>query len=136
MPFQQIYCSQEGCRWHTEVKGGHFHYSRERHGFYCDDCFGAPPLTLNDCADRWHFTTRHLNGHPIEVKSLNHLRLLEKQYGVSNQAANNMQAHWNDAPSVRPQPMNPELERFLGKAREMPQFGRSEVRGGWNETHR
>ena len=96
----------------------------------CEDCFNAPPIPMS-CEDRWNFTTTHFNGERIEVKGLNHLRQLEKQFGVSSHAANYDKSNWDTPPSVRPQPMNPELERMLGKAREMGGGGRSEVSGGW-----
>ena len=132
MPFQQVFCSEPNCRWHTEVKGGHFYYSAERRGMYCDDCFNAPPPVLNPGKELWHFTTTHFNGEKIEVKDGAHLDRLCRQFGVSNQARENMQSHWNDAPSVRPQPANPELERMLGKAREMGQVDKgSRVEGSW-----
>ena len=127
-----VLCANPDCRWSKEVKGGSFRYSAERRGIYCDDCFSAPPAVLNPGKDLWTFTTTHLNGERVEVKGLAHLRQLEKQHGVSNQALNNDQAHWDIPPSVRSEPMHPELERFLGKGREMGQRDKgSRVAGGW-----
>ena len=134
MAFQKIYCADPGCRWHTESKGGSFNYSAEKKGFYCDDCFNAPFPVLNPGKELWHFTTTHLNGERIEVKDRAHLLRLEKQFGVSNQALHNDQAHWDIPPSSRPEPMNPEMERFLGKAREMGQMDRgSRVSGEFGD---
>ena len=129
-----MFCDNKDCRWHTEVRGGHFNYSRERGGLYCDDCFNAPPPVLNPGKELWHFTTTHLNGERIEVKDRAHLMRLEKQFGVSSQALHNDQAHWDIPPSVRPQPQNAEMERFLGKAREMGQMDRgSRVSGEFGD---
>lgn len=126
-----VLCANPNCRWHTEVKGGAFNYSPEQKGFFCEDCFWVAPLDP-DCKDRWHFTTTHFNGQPIEVKGAAHLRQLEKQFGVSSHAYNHDSRNWDTPPSVRPQPMNPELQRFLGKAAEMGQRDRgSRVSGSW-----
>ncbi len=128
-----VLCANPDCRWSKEVKGGSFQYSAERRGFFCEDCFWVRPIDP-DCKDRWHFTTTHFNGQPIEVKGAAHLRQLEKQFGVSNHAFNYDRSNWDSPPSVRPQPMNPELERFLGKAREMGQCDRgSRVSGEYGE---
>jgi len=116
------YCANPDCRWNKELKGGKFIYSHRFKGFICEDC-GFLPVP-SECKDLWNFTTTHFNGQPIEVKGLNHLRQLEKQFGVSNHAANYERRNWNTPPSVRPHPMNPELERMLGKAKEMGQMDR------------
>jgi hypothetical protein len=134
MAFQKMFCAEPGCRWHTESKGGHFNYSAERKGFYCEDCFNAPPPVLNPGKELWHYATTHFNGERIEIKDGAHLDRLCRQFGVSNQARENMESHWNDAPSSRPEPMNPELARFLGKAREMGQMDRgSRVSGEFGD---
>lgn len=128
-------CATEGCPKNLENRGGEFVYSQEDRCFYCKECFSIPKY-MDDCKELYDFTTTHLNGEKIHVKGKQHLMRLEKAFGVSHHQLNNYQRNWSTPPSHRPEPMNPELERFLGKAREMPQFGRSDVRGGWNETHR
>ena len=126
-----VLCANPDCRWHKEVRGGAFQYSAERHGFFCEDCFFVKPL-LDDCKNLWEFDTTHFNGERIHVKDRNHLDLLCKQFGVSNHARENDRSNWDTPPSVRPQPMNPELSRMLGKASEMGQRDRgSRVSGGW-----
>jgi hypothetical protein len=52
----------------------------------------------------WDFTTTHFNGERVHVKSLNHLRQLEKKFGCSNVAANNMSSRWNATPPPLPRP--------------------------------
>jgi hypothetical protein len=134
MAFQKSFCANPGCRWHTEEKGGHFTYSPIRRGMFCDDCFNAPPPVLNPGKNLWNYTTTHFNGERIEIKDGAHLDRLCRQFGVSNQARENMESHWNDSPSVRPQPQNAEMERFLGKAREMGQMDRgSRVSGEFGD---
>lgn len=134
MAYQTTYCADPGCRWHTEVKGGHFNYSAERKGFYCDDCFNAAPPVLDGCKNLWDFTTTHFNGEKIHVTDGAHLDRLCKQFGVSNHAREHYKSNWDTPPSVRPQPMNPELARFLGKAQEMGQRDKgSRVSGGWDQ---
>jgi hypothetical protein len=126
-----VLCSNPDCRWNKEVKGGSFPYSHRFGGFVCQDCLHMRPV-FNPGKNLWSFTTTHLNGERIEVKGLSHLRQLEKQFGVSNQALNNDQSHWDIPPSVRPEPMNPELARFLGKASEMGRMDKgSRVSGDW-----
>ena len=126
-----VLCSNPDCRWSKEVKGGNFQYSAERRGFFCDDCFWVKPV-LDGCKNLWEFDTTHFNGEKIHVKNLAHLDQLCRQYGVSNQARENYKSNWDCPPSVRPQPQNPELERMLGKAREMGQRDKgSRVSGDW-----
>lgn len=126
-----IYCGNPDCRWHTEVKGGSFTYSAERRAFFCEDCFYWRPQ-LNDCKNLWDFTTTHFNGEKIHVRDGAHLDQLCKQFGVSNQARENMERNWDRAPERRPEPMNPELARLVAKGNEM-RFGRAEIGGGFRE---
>ena len=128
-------CATEGCPKNLEHRGGHFIYSREDRCFYCEDCFSIPKI-MNDCAELYNFTTTHLNGEKIHVQGKQHLMRLERQYGVSHQQLNNMERNWDQPSSHRPEPMHPELERLMGKAREMGHEPRGRVSGGWNETHR
>jgi hypothetical protein len=118
-----VLCGNPDCRWHKEARGGTFTYSQERKLMLCKDCFGAPPIPMG-CEDRWNFTTTHFNGQPIEVKGIRHLDQLCKQFGVSNHAREYDHSNWNTPPSVRPQETNRELDRMLGKAREMGQRDR------------
>jgi hypothetical protein len=132
MPFQKMYCADPGCRWHTESKGGEFVFSAERGGFYCPECFRAGPPVMNSAKNLWDFTTTHFNGEKIHVRDAAHLQRLEKQFGVSNQAFHNDHAHWDIPPSSRPEPMNAELARFIGKASEMGRMDKgSRVSGEW-----
>lgn len=108
-----LFCANEGCPKHLTKCGGAFIYSRERQAFFCKDCFQAAPPVLADCKDRWNFTTTHFTGQPIEVKGLNHLRQLEKQYGCSNHAANNMERNWSTPPPVRSIPLHPKLAEMI-----------------------
>lgn len=117
MPLRTM-CANPRCPKHTTYSGGEFIYSNERKDFFCKECFSVPAI-LNGCKNLWEFDTTHFNGEKIHVRDARHLQELEKQYGVSNQAFHNDQAHWDIMPSVREQPMNPELARFLGKASEM-----------------
>lgn len=127
-------CATVGCPKNLEHRGGEFIYSRERNAFFCKDCFHIPAV-LDDCKELYTFQTRHLNGELIQVNGKRHLMQLEKAYGVSHHQLNNEQRHWSDPPSHRPEPMNPELERLLGKGREMGEL-RGRVEGGFSETRR
>jgi hypothetical protein len=94
-------CSNENCPKHTTYSGGHF--TRRRGKWWCDDC--AANLTVFEAGKNlFDFTTTHLNGTPIHVKSLRHMRQLEKQYGVSSVVANNMSSRWNATPPPLPPP--------------------------------
>jgi hypothetical protein len=126
-------CATEGCPKNLEHRGGEFIYSREDNCFYCKECFSIPKY-MDDCKNLYDFTTRHLNGEPIHVQGKQHLMRLERQYGVSHQQLNNMERNWSVPTSHRPEPMHPELERFMGKAREMGEL-RGRVEGGFGEAH-
>lgn len=97
------FCANEDCPKHTVGSGGRFIYSREQGKFFCEDCFHIPAV-MNDGKRLWDFTTTHLNGEPIHVKSLSHLRQLEKQFGVSSHAANYEQSNWNTPPPIKRHP--------------------------------
>lgn len=94
------YCANESCPKHTVASGGRFIYSREQSKFFCEDCFHIPAV-LNSAKNLWDFTTTHLDGNPIHVRSLEHMRQLEKQFGVSNHAANHMESQWNSPPPIK-----------------------------------
>lgn len=104
-----LYCANPDCPKHTVKSGGVFIYSREKRDFFCDDCFQVP-IVHNDGENRWHFTTTHFDGNPIEVKGLGHLRQLEKNFGCSSHAANYDQKNWNTPPPVKPFPVDRELQ--------------------------
>jgi hypothetical protein len=98
----ELYCDNEECRWHTERKGGKFHFRSGK--TYCDECvhtayLGEPGKNL------WDFTTMNIGSHkmtePIHVKSLAHLRQLERQHGVVSVAANYDSSRWNEPPRGR-----------------------------------
>jgi hypothetical protein len=66
----------------------------------CSDCNGVP--IRNRKLTTFPFTTTHLvSGKEIEVKSLSHLRSLEKQHGVSCHAYNSNQPEsgWRPDPT-------------------------------------
>jgi hypothetical protein len=112
---EPIRCANPNCAKHFERHGGEFVYSLERKAFFCKDCFHVP-MVWNEGENRWHFTTTHFNGERIEVKSLAHLRSLEKQYGCSSHAANYDQKNWSTPPPVRPMPVDRELmDRMNGR---------------------
>lgn len=106
------YCANENCPKHTVKSGGEFIYSMEKRAFYCKDCFHTPAI-MNPGKNLWEFTTTHFTGEPVHVKSLAHLRQLEKQYGVSNHAANHMESGWSTPPPVKQAPMNRHLAELL-----------------------
>ena len=131
-----IYCATEDCRWHKEKKGGNFEMRDGK--LFCSDCIEerrCAPVIGQTCANLWDFTTTHINGEKIHIKSLGQLRRLEKQYGLSNQAANNMERNWGTAPSRNGPAMNPELQRLVERGNSM-RFGRSEISGGFDEKRR
>ena len=126
-----VLCDNPECRWHNEPKGGHLTYSAKYRGFVCEDCQFVKPV-LNSGKNLYDYSTTHLDGQKRYIGSLENMRRLEKEFGVSSVVANNDQAHWDIPPSVPEQRMNPELERFLGKAREMGQMDKgSRVSGEW-----
>ena len=84
-------CASESCKRHTEYTGGKFRLVNGQ--WYCHDCWGMTG-SANPAKNLWDFTTTHFDGKPTHVKSLAHLHQLEKQYGVSNFAANYDQGKW------------------------------------------
>jgi len=109
------FCANTDCPASKEYVGGRFVLYGGK--WYCANC-AANPTIFEPGKARWDFTTTHLNGKPIHVKSLKHLRQLEKKFGVSNTAANNMERNWNTPP---PDP-----------AQSMPRGGRG-IMGGFGE---
>jgi hypothetical protein len=87
-------CSNPECPQHTAegYKGGKFKLVGGK--WYCTGCAEWAGGTPNPAKNLWDFTTTHLNGRPVHIRSLAHMRQLEKQYGVSNHAANYDQAKW------------------------------------------
>ena len=96
----RLHCSNPDCRWHTEVRGGTFHF--HNHQCLCSDCYFLRPV-LNAGKNLWDFETTNLDpsGKRIKVSSVGQLRQLEKQHGVVSVAANMDQRHWNTAPQTR-----------------------------------
>ena len=126
-----VLCANSECRWHDEVKGGYFTYSHKYHGFVCGDCLFVKPV-LNPGKNLYDYSTTHFDGKKRYIGSLENMRRLEKDFGVSSVVANNDHAHWDIPPSSRPEPMNPELKHMLGRAKEMGQMDRgSQVSGEW-----
>jgi len=89
---EKMFCANETCPLHTEHRGGEFRLVDGK--WYCKPC-SRTVGTSQTCKDLWNFTTTHLDGTPVKVKSLAHMRQLEKQYGVSNCVANNDQRNWD-----------------------------------------
>jgi hypothetical protein len=112
MAFTKNFCANQDCPKHTTYSGGEMVYSVERRAFFCKDCFHIPAV-FNSGKNLWEFTTTHFNGEQIHVKSLAHLRQLERQYGCSNHAANNMESRWNEPPATRQAPMPRQLAEMI-----------------------
>lgn len=89
--FKPSFCANTDCIRHTEHRGGKFRFINGKE--YCMDC-SENQAVMNPGKELWSFTTTHFDGHPVKVKSLSHLRQLEKQYGCSNHAANYDQRNW------------------------------------------
>lgn len=53
------------------------------------------------------FETPHVNGKPMVIESLHHLRQVERQYGVVLTAFSNNKSNWNDS-------VGRDLPRFRG----------------------
>ena len=94
-------CANPECVKHTDRRGGVFTLADGK--WWCQECLRFRAV-FNDGASLFSFTTTHFNGKPVEVKGLNHLRQLEKQYGVSNHAANYETKNWDTPPPVKQAP--------------------------------
>lgn len=88
---ESMFCANESCPSHTEHRGGKFVLVAGK--WYCRDC-SENVTVMNLGRNLWDFTTTHFNGEPVRVKSLGHLRVLEKRFGVSNFAANYDSSKW------------------------------------------
>lgn len=88
------YCANPDCVKHTEHRGGRFMYSVTEGKTFCEDCFGMA-FVGNPGKNLWDYHTTHLDGQRRYVGSLQNMRKLEKQFGVANQAANNMTRNWS-----------------------------------------
>ena len=91
---QPQFCANESCRRHTEQLGGKFTVRISDGKTFCHECWQWAG-TGATCKNLWQFETTHFTGYKTEVKSLAHLRQLEKQYGCSNHAANHDQRNWS-----------------------------------------
>jgi len=91
----EMFCSNEGCRNHTERSGGRFTYRAGK--WFCAECAGNG-FVADSAKNLWEFQTMNIGNDPnkgaIQVNSLKHLRQLEKQHGVISVAANYDQARW------------------------------------------
>ncbi len=80
MPLYQLQCS--ACQ-HSFEK---YHHRFSDPNAECEKCGGATERVWNDvqrgATSIFPYTTTHLTGSPIEIKSASHLRQLEKQHGV------------------------------------------------------
>lgn len=93
-----LYCANEECRWNKRHKGGRFVFFAGKP--YCEECANLH-YTLNDCRNLWEFETTHLGGGKVQVKSLSHMRQLEKEHGVQSVAANWDSKNWDSPPQTR-----------------------------------
>lgn len=90
---ESMRCANQNCVKASEHRGGRFRFVGGK--WYCADCAEwAGGVIMNSGKNLWDFTTTHMTGQPIHVRSLAHLRQLEKQHGVSNFAANHDQRNW------------------------------------------
>ena len=119
------YCANPDCRWAKERKGGKFHFRDGK--WYCEDCVHLQ-YQLNPGRNLWDFETSHLSSDPskgpVHVKSLHHLRQLEKEHGVVSVAAN----YDSSAFERRPEPVSQRpayVEKALRAAAELRSDGRS-----------
>lgn len=119
------YCANTECRWSTERRGGVFHFRDGK--WYCEDCVHFR-FELNPGKNLYEFETFNLgkspSEQPVQVKSLSHLRQLEKEHGVISVAANYDSKHFDhrpEAPSQRPA----YVERAMRAAAELRSEGRS-----------
>lgn len=93
-----LYCANPECRWHSERKGGRFvSFGKDT---FCEECARVRG-TMGSCKNLWEFETTNLNGEKVQVKSLSHLRQLEREHGVVSVAANYESRHWNEPPQTR-----------------------------------
>lgn len=82
------------------MKGGRF---RSRDGkWLCTECANEWVIA-EPGKDLWNFTTLNIAGkpEPVHVKSLNHLRRLEREHGVVSVAANYESSNWDKPPRGR-----------------------------------
>ena len=89
---EPTFCANPECIRHTQHCGGKFRMVGGK--WYCYPGCAENLAVMNPGKALWDFTTTHFDGHPRKVKSLGHLRQLERQFGVSNWAANNMEKNW------------------------------------------
>jgi hypothetical protein len=90
-----LFCGNEDCRWHTEKRGGTFHFRDGR--MFCQDCYHLRPV-LNDGKNLWDFETTHIrrDGKKVRISGIADLRRLEKEHGVVSVAANTEERLWNE----------------------------------------
>ena len=89
--FKPSFCANENCVKHKTRCGGQFRFVNGKE--YCLEC-SANLSVPNSGKNLWDFTTSHFTGHPVHVKSRNHLDQLCKQHGVSNFARENNERNW------------------------------------------
>ena len=87
------FCANPNCPKHTVHTGGKFRVRLEDRKTFCEDCY-CPVVVANSGKNLWDFTTTHFDATPVHVRSLAHLRELEKKHGVSNHAANYETRNW------------------------------------------
>lgn len=107
-------CSNPKCGKHTEYMGGKFRYDVAEKKFYCEDCFGIFSVK-NEGLNLWDYSTTHFDGHKRYIGSLANMRKLEKEFGVSNQAANYRESNWKNPPADKRAPqLHDGMEKFAG----------------------
>jgi hypothetical protein len=87
------FCAEVSCVKHTEHRGGRFFYSVSDGKTYCEDCYGLHVIP-EPGKNLWDYHTTHFDGKNRYIGSLQNMRKLEKQFGVSNQAANDYTRNW------------------------------------------
>jgi hypothetical protein len=68
-------------------------YSVEEGKTFCEDCYGMA-FVGNPGRNLWDYSTTHFDGKKRYIGSLENMRKLEKQFGVSSVAANDYTRNW------------------------------------------
>ena len=62
--------------------------------WFCEDCY-LPAIQFDSAKNLFDYTTTHFNGEKVHIRSLSHMRQLEKDFGLSSVIANNMERNWD-----------------------------------------
>jgi hypothetical protein len=94
MGMQPQFCANKNCKKHTVHTGGRFRFKVSTGETFCEDCFTVA-IQFDSAKNLYDYTTTHFNGEKIHIRDKNHMRKLEKQFGVSSVIANNMERNWD-----------------------------------------